>query len=280
VQGPLGGGATYLVLNNVLTGLVSYTVGRAVFGRRATLAALRERARVAEENQRRLAEQAVAQERSRIARELHDMVAHQVSVMGVLATGARRVLRRDPEAAEAAIGTIEQTSRATLREMRRLLEVLRSDAAPADLTPHPGLEGIEGLAEQARAAGLPVTLEVTGEPPPVPEGVALAVYRVVQEALANAVRHAGRATVRVGLVFGAGHLTVEVTDTGRGVPAGSTGAGHGLVGMREWVGLYGGTLHTGPRPGGGFRVYARFPVEQTERADGVPAGAGGDRETT
>ncbi|WP_428965515.1 sensor histidine kinase [Micromonospora fluostatini] len=274
---PLDVSSAYLVLNNLLTALVSYAVGRAVHARRTTLSALRERARAAEENQRTLAEQAVAQERRRIARELHDMVAHQVSVMGVLATGARRVLRRDPDAADEAIATIEQSSRTTLREMRRLLDVLRSDAEPAaDLAPQPGLAGIEELVEQARQAGLPVTLAVAGDATPVPEGVALAVYRIVQEALANAVRHAGSATARVRVAVDDGRLTVEVTDTGRGAPPGPAGPGHGLVGMREWVGLYGGTLHTGPRPGGGFRVYARIPVEQ---ADGVPAGAGGDRES-
>ncbi|TDB84356.1 sensor histidine kinase, partial [Micromonospora fluostatini] len=195
---PLDVSSAYLVLNNLLTALVSYAVGRAVHARRTTLSALRERARAAEENQRTLAEQAVAQERRRIARELHDMVAHQVSVMGVLATGARRVLRRDPDAADEAIATIEQSSRTTLREMRRLLDVLRSDAEPAaDLAPQPGLAGIEELVEQARQAGLPVTLAVAGDATPVPEGVALAVYRIVQEALANAVRHAGSATARV-----------------------------------------------------------------------------------
>ncbi|MER7166389.1 sensor histidine kinase [Micromonospora sp. NPDC000207] len=273
----MGVGSAYLVINNLLTGLVSYTVGRAVHARRATLAALRERARVAEENQRTLAEQAVTQERGRIARELHDMVAHQVSVMGVLATGARRMLRRDPDAADEAIATIEGTSRATLRDMRRLLDVLRSDAEPtAELSPQPGLAGIEALVDQARETGLPVTLRVEGDPVPVPEGVSLAVYRIVQEALANAVRHAGAATAQALLTFGDGHLTVEVTDTGRGAAPTAIGTGHGLVGMREWVGLYGGTLHTGPRTGGGFRVYARIPVEQTDEA---PAGAGRDGET-
>ncbi|RGC69449.1 Sensor histidine kinase DesK [Micromonospora sp. MW-13] len=256
-------GPAYLVLNNLLTAVVAYAVGRAVHARRASTEALRERARSAEQNQRSLAEQAVADERRRIARELHDVVAHHVSVMGVLATGARRVLRRDPDAADEAIATIEDTSRATLREMRRLLDVLRTDAEPAaDLAPQPGLAGIEILVEQVREAGLPVTLRTEGTPGPLEEGVALTVYRIVQEALTNALKHAGDATAVVRLTFGAAFLAVEVTDTGRGPGPVPDRIGHGLVGMRERVGLYGGTLRTGARPGGGYRVYARIPVEQ------------------
>ncbi|MEV5822114.1 sensor histidine kinase [Micromonospora haikouensis] len=256
-------GPAYLVLNNLLVAVVAYAVGRAVHARRASTEALRERARVAEQNQRSLAEQAVADERRRIARELHDVVAHHVSVMGVLATGARRVLRRDPDAADEAIATIEDTGRVTLRELRRLLDVLRTDAEPAaDLAPQPGLAGIEPLVEQVREAGLPVTLRVEGEPGPLEEGVALTVYRIVQEALTNALKHAGEATAVVRLTFGAAYLAVEVTDTGRGPAPGAVRVGHGLVGMRERVGLYGGTLRTGARPGGGYRVYARIPVEQ------------------
>ncbi|MFI1194409.1 sensor histidine kinase [Micromonospora sp. NPDC020750] len=265
----LGVGPAYLVLNNLLTAVVAYAVGRAVRARRTSTEALRERALSAEQNQRSLAEQAVADERRRIARELHDVVAHHVSVMGVLATGARRVLRRDPDAADEAIATIEDTSRATLREMRRLLDVLRTDAEPAaDLAPQPGLAGIEALVEQVREAGLPVTLRIEGTPGPLEEGVALTVYRIVQEALTNALKHAGDATAVVRLTFGAAFLAVEVTDTGRGPGPAPDRIGHGVVGMRERVGLYGGTLRTGARPGGGYRVYARIPVE---RFGAVPA---------
>ncbi|WP_446220332.1 histidine kinase [Micromonospora sp. IBHARD004] len=262
LDGVLDMGPAYLVLNNLLTASVAYAVGRAVHARRQSTQALRERARVAEANQRSLAEQAVADERRRIARELHDVVAHHVSVMGVLATGARRVLRRDPDTADEAIATIEETSRATLREMRRLLDVLRTDAEPAaDLAPQPGLTGIEALVEQVREAGLPVTVRVDGRPGPMEEGVALTVYRIVQEALTNALKHAGAATALVRLTFADGSLAVEVTDTGRGPGPAPERIGHGLVGMRERVALYGGVLRTGPRPGGGFRVYARIPLE-------------------
>ncbi|MEU9510034.1 sensor histidine kinase [Micromonospora sp. NPDC048170] len=254
--------STYLVLNNLLIGVVSYSVGRAVHARRASTEALRERARAAEENQRSLAERAVADERRRIARELHDVVAHHVSVMGVLATGARRVLPRDPVAADGAIATIEETSRATLRELRRLLDVLRTDAEPAaDLAPQPGLAGIEALVEQVREAGLPVTLRVRGTPGALEEGVALTLYRITQEALTNTLKHAGSATVQVLLGFDGGTVDVEITDTGRGPGPDGDRIGHGLVGMRERVALYGGVLRTGARPGGGFRVSARIPVD-------------------
>ncbi|SBT42030.1 sensor histidine kinase [Micromonospora auratinigra] len=263
-------GPAYLVLNNVLIAAVAYAVGRAVRARRQSTRMLRERARIAEATQRSLAEQAVADERRRIARELHDVVAHQVSVMGVLATGARRVLRRDPDAADEAMATVEETGRATLRELRRLLDVLRTDAEPAaELAPQPGLTGVEALVEQVREAGLAVTLRVDGGPAPVQEGVALAVYRVVQEALTNALKHAGPATALVRLTWTADALAVEVTDTGRGPAPAADRVGHGLVGMRERVALYGGVLRTGPRPGGGFRVYARIPLDDS--AGTVPA---------
>ncbi|MDG4766240.1 sensor histidine kinase [Solwaraspora sp. WMMD406] len=264
----------YVLLVNGLTALTCFFVGRTVHARRSSTRALVERARVAEESQRAAAEQAVADERRRIARELHDVVAHHVSVMGVLATGARRVLHRDPDAADEALGTIAETSRTTLREMRRLLDVLRTDAEPAgaDLTPQPGLAGIETLVEQVREAGLPVTMRVDGVPGALDPGVALTIFRIVQEALTNAIKHAGDATAEVRLSFGVYWLIVEVFDTGRGPALGGKQLGHGLVGMRERVALYGGTLRTGPRPGGGFRIYAKLPMEQlggTAR-EGVP----------
>jgi signal transduction histidine kinase len=253
----------FLALYNLLLSLVAFFAGRTVHARRTSTRALEERAFAAEANQRALAEQAVADERRRIARELHDVVAHHVSVMGVLATGARRVLPRRPEAADEALGTIEDTSRTTLRELRRLLDVLRTEAEPAaDLAPQPDLAGIGTLVEQVRDAGLPVVLKVDGEPRGLDPGVALTVYRIAQEALTNALKHAGPATAEVRLRFGVYWLTVEVDDTGRGPAPGRTTLGHGLVGMRERVTLYGGTLRTGPRPGGGYRVYAKIPVEQ------------------
>jgi signal transduction histidine kinase len=262
-SGPFDITPAYAVLNNTLIALVSFFVGRTVQARRAATEVFRERARIAEDGQRALADQAVADERRRIARELHDMVAHHVSVMGVLATGARRVLHRDPDGADEALGTIEDTSRTTLREMRRLLDVLRTEAEPAaELVPQPDLAGIAALVEQVREAGLPVTLRVEGTPVDLDPGVALTVYRIVQEGLTNALKHAGSATATVRLAVDSAALTVEVADTGRGPQPGVARVGHGLVGMRERVALYGGTLHIGPRPGGGYRVQARMPMDQ------------------
>ncbi|HET6211660.1 MAG TPA: sensor histidine kinase [Micromonosporaceae bacterium] len=255
----------YAMTADVLIALVAFFIGRTVHNRRAYTAALEERTRAAEENLRSLAGQAVADERRRIARELHDVVAHHVSVMGVLATGARRVLSRDPASADEALDTIEKTGRTVLREMRRLLTVLRTEAEPAaELAPQPGLAGIETLIEQVREAGLPVALRVEGEPSPLDPGVALTVYRIVQEALTNSLKHAGTATAGVRLDFGRQWLLLEVFDTGRGPRLAPAPLGHGLLGMRERVALYGGTLRTGPRPGGGFRVYAKIPMDQLD----------------
>jgi signal transduction histidine kinase len=192
-------------------------------------------------------------------------VAHHISVIGVLTTGARRVLHRDPAAADEALRTVADTSRTTLREMRRLLDVLRADSEPdPDPTPLPGPAGIEALVEQVREAGLPVRLEVLGTPVPMGAGVALSVHRIVQEALTNTLRHAAGATAVVRLRFDAAGLTLHVSDTGPGPPAEATGAGvgHGLVGMRERVALYGGSLRTGGAPGGGFAVDATIPRDQ------------------
>ena len=259
----------YFLVVNTTAAVIAFLIGRIVFARRRYVAALVEQARTAEQNQQTLSAQAVADERRRIARELHDMVAHHVSVMGVLATASRRTLRRDPDAADEALATIEETGRTVLREMRRLLDVLRTEPDPYDpMTPHPGLSSLAGLVEQVREAGLPVTLttsgEVDGVKPAMDPGVALTVYRIVQEALTNVLKHGGaRATAEVRLDVGNHWLALEVFDTGRGPARGSDGAiGHGLAGMRERVALYGGTLRTGPRPGGGYRVYARIPVKE------------------
>jgi signal transduction histidine kinase len=259
----------YLAAASALIGLVSYLIGRVASTRRAYTLALEERAKTAEANQRALAETAVADERRRIARELHDVVAHHVSVTGVLATGARRMLRRDLNATDEALATIEDTSRTALREMRRLLTVLRTDAEPdLEMAPQPDLAGIGTLVEQVREAGLPVKLEVEGVCQQLDPGVALTIFRIVQEALTNALKHAGDATAEVRLSFGAQWLVVEVFDTGRGPAPGGRSVGHGLVGMRERVSLYGGTLRTGPRPGGGYRVYARIPMDALDSPNG------------
>jgi signal transduction histidine kinase len=262
---PLRLGPWYFALVCLLGALVCLLIGRTTHHRRAYISALEGRAHDAERNQRAHAERAVADERRRIARELHDMVAHHVSVMGVLAAGTRRTLMRDPATADEALATIEETGRTALREMRRLLDVLRTDQEPAgELAPQPGLPHLAGLAEQVREAGLPVTLTIDGEPGALDAGVALTVYRIVQEALTNALKHAGAAKADVRIDIGTYWLTLEICDTGRGPRPGGGPVGHGLLGMRERVVLYGGTLLIGPRPGGGFRVSARIPVDVAE----------------
>jgi signal transduction histidine kinase len=261
---PPGGYERWISSGLVL--LVCFSVGRTVATRHAYTRALEERARTAESSREASAREAVLEERRRIARELHDVVAHHVSVMGVLATGARRALHRDPESADEALATIEATGRATLREMRRLLDVLRNDGeSDAALQPQPGLAGLEALAEQVREAGLDVRLVVTGTPRPLDPGIDLTIYRIVQEGLTNALKHAGPASATVSLDFRPAAITLRVDDNGAGAGAGQDARagfhGHGLVGMRERVSLYGGTLRSGPRGGEGYSVAADIPLD-------------------
>jgi signal transduction histidine kinase len=224
-------------------------------------------AQLADEQELR-ARWAVAEERGRIARELHDVVAHSVSVMVVQAGAARRSVAGNPDQATAALTQIESTGRQALAEMRRLLGLLRDGQdGSAALTPQPSLAHLDVLVAAAREAGLPVELAVEGEPRQLPAGVDLSAYRIVQEALTNSLKHAGptRATVRV--CYDTKALEVQVWDDGHGPPpaVGANGAaegdGHGLIGMRERVALFGGSLEVGPRPGGGFRVAARLPLD-------------------
>jgi signal transduction histidine kinase len=211
---------------------------------------------------------AVTAERARIARELHDVIAHHVSMMVVQAeAGPVLVEGGDPAGASRAFDTVSGIGRQALVEMRRLLGVLRQEdgegeAAPS-LAPQPGVEQLEALVEQIRGAGLAVELAVEGEPVPLPPGVGLSAYRIVQEALTNALRHAGPSRVRVLVRYAGEDLRVEVRDDGRGAAAGNGrdgGPGHGLIGMRERVHLFGGELSAGPGPEGGFTVAARLPI--------------------
>ncbi|MEU8385366.1 sensor histidine kinase [Streptosporangium sp. NPDC048865] len=231
----------------------AWVTGRAVRERRAYTA------RAAEQ----LAGRAVAEERLRIARELHDVVAHGMSLIAVKAGIANHVAAVRPEEAADALRVIEATSRSALAEMRQLLGVLRSEAdlgAPPDLTPSPGLAGLAGLAERASTAGVRVELAVraTG----LPDGVELSVYRIVQEALTNVVRHAAPARCHVSVEASGGEVRVEVADDGPGERPPPGGPGHGLIGMRERAVMYGGTLTAGRRPGGGFGISARIPYEE------------------
>jgi signal transduction histidine kinase len=218
------------------------------------------RARLAERERDVAAREAVVEERARIARELHDAIAHNVSMMVVQAGAERRVLDGRSESTHEVLETIERIGRGALTEMRRLVGMLRTGTVDP-LAPQPGLDDVPTLVAQVREAGLPVELYVEGERRELPVGIELSAFRIVQEALTNALKHAGAATALVRLTFADGSLAVEVTDTGRGPAPTSDRIGHGLVGIRERVALYGGILRTGPRSGGGFRVYARIPLE-------------------
>jgi signal transduction histidine kinase len=221
---------------------------------------LRERASRAEREREERAAAAAAAERARIARELHDIVAHNVSVMVVQAEAADEMLERDkPERARTPIRTIEQTGRAALTDMRRLLGLLRDGDVQPALGPQPGIANLELLLAKVREAGLRVELVVEGEPEPLPPGVDLSAYRIVQEALTNALKYAGPARARVLVRFAPGALELEVADDGAG-GAGDGPAGHGLIGMRERVALFGGEFEAGPAAGGGYRVLARLPL--------------------
>ncbi|MEU9133537.1 sensor histidine kinase [Kitasatospora sp. NPDC048540] len=223
-------------------------------------------------NRRLLADRAVADERRRIARELHDIVAHHITTMQLMAGGARANLAR-PEVVREALVTLESSGRLALREMRQLLDVLRAGDEPETepARPQPGADDLGRLVAESRRAGLPTGLTVDGPPRPLPPTVGLTVFRIVQEALTNARKYAGGAPTRVRLTYRADHVTVEVQDDGGGAPAqdgtASGPGGYGLIGMRERVALHGGTLRAGPRPGGGFAVTAELPVGAEETAE-------------
>lgn len=198
-------------------------------------------------------------ERARIARELHDVIAHSVSVMVVQAGAARTLLGDDADSARSALLAVERSGRHALEEMRRLLGILRQDQRETELVPQPGLKALSQLADQVRAAGLPVTVGIEGEAVPLAPGVDLSAYRILQEALTNAIKHAGPASAEVRVAYHTGEVELEVVDDGQG-PNGRREHGHGLIGMQERVELYGGRLDTGPNPGGGYRVRAWLPL--------------------
>jgi len=222
-----------------------------------------ERARLAEERARRSEEEArraVDEERRRITRELHDVLAHSVSVMTVQASAVRRRLQPEQEREREALRTVEETGRQALSEMRRLLGIMREAGEDAARAPQPGVAALRTLVEQVRSAGLPVELTVEGEPVRLPPGVDLSAYRIVQEALTNALRHGGNpAHAWVAVRYGDDDVEIEVANDGRSESNGEA-TGHGLVGMRERVAMCGGELRAGPREGGGFRISARLPV--------------------
>jgi len=248
-----------------LVGMIAvfaWLIGFAFHERGRRTAELEERADRLERERESEARAAVAEERTRIAREMHDVVAHSLSVMVVQAEAAEEMLDTDPERARRPLAAVQDTGRSALSELRRMLGVLRelADEGPA-LAPQPGLAALDVLVEQVTAAGLPVSVRVEGEPRPLPPGIDLSAYRIVQEGLTNALRHAGPARAEVVVRYGDRELELQVSDDGRGAATANGGAGHGLVGMRERVAVYGGRLDAGPRPEGGFAIAARLPLE-------------------
>ncbi len=252
--GHISGGGFDLIPFMVAAALFA---GIAVANRHAYMGSIRERA--AQDARRQ-----VDEERLRIARELHDVVAHTMATINVQAGVAAHVLPAKPEAAAEALQAIKTASKEGLRELRAILNVLRQADDADPVRPAPGLAQLDTLIDGARRSGLPVTLTVTGEPFPLPATVDLAAYRIVQESLTNVIRHAGPAAAQVAVGFRPDELEIDVTDTGHGpqpgIAAGRT-AGHGLAGMRERAAAAGGTLRTGPLPAGGYQVTARLPVE-------------------
>jgi signal transduction histidine kinase len=239
----------------------AWLIGKGIQRYRDLTASLRVQARQLEQERDERARLAAALERSRIARELHDVIAHSVSVMVVQAAAERKVLDAKLQQTRDVLEMIEGTGRQALVELRRMLGVLRKSDDQLLLAPQPGLPDLAGLVDQVRDAGLPVTFRVEGNRVPVPAGVELSAYRIVQEALTNTLKHAGSAHAEVTLGYFADHLEVVVVDDGRGSIEGRrSNGGHGLVGMKERVAMLGGTLRAGPSETGGFLVSATLPL--------------------
>ena len=241
-----------------LLGGAPWVFGRAIRRRREREHLLEERSSVLERGREEDRRRAVEEERTRIARELHDVVGHALGVIVLQAAGGRRVLAAEPAEAERALVTIERTGRGALEEMRRLVDMLRASDEQLGLLPQPGLAQLEALVAQVRDAGLPVEVVVHGDPRPLPAGLDLSAYRIAQEGLTNVLKHAGRAHATVTVSYSDGEIDVEVADDGKG-PRGSDGTGHGLTGIRERVSMFGGEVVAGPRREGGYVVHARLP---------------------
>jgi signal transduction histidine kinase len=241
---------------------IAAVLGDNIRNRRAYVAEIEARVIESEQERRAAEARAVAEERTHIARELHDVVAHSMNVMVVHAEVGKRMLDRDTDRAREALESIEDTGRESLADMRRILGILRHrDDTP--LAPQPRLSEFASLVRHCEDAGVPVDLVVEGDARTLPAGTELAAFRIVQEALTNTVKHAGPARATVTLSYGDADLEIAVSDDGRGAAADrneKNGSGLGLVGMRERVELYGGSFDAGPRPGGGYRVHARLPL--------------------
>ena len=222
------------------------------------------RATIAERERAAAARIAVAEERTRIARELHDIVAHAMSVMVLQVGAVRHKLPQAREEDRDALGRVEQAGRTALAEMRRLLGAMRSDGDGVELGPQPGLDALDSLVEDVISAGLPVRVHVVGEPFPLPRAIDLSAFRIVQEGLTNALKHAHASQADVTVRYRADKIELEIADDGGG-PAASNGHGHGLVGIRERVHIYGGEMSAGAAPAGGFILSARLPVDRYQR---------------
>ncbi|HET9171223.1 MAG TPA: sensor histidine kinase [Actinospica sp.] len=249
-----------LAATPVLISSVGWALGLAVYRQRSYVVAVRTQAAQEVRAQAELAARSAAEERLRIARELHDVVAHAMSVITVQAGVARYIDAEMPERASAALGTIESTGRQALRDMRQLLGVLRAEGEQAASSPAPALADLDELVAGLRAAGTRVDLRVGGEVRRLPEGLELSAYRIVQEALTNVVKHAATDHARVDLRYRPEELAIEIVDDGAGARTENPASGHGLVGMRERAALHGGSLQAGPLPLRGYRVAARLPI--------------------
>jgi len=256
--GPFGGGFV-VIPALVAAGLFA---GLAVANRRAAVEAIQQRAELAERTREEEARRSVDAERLRIARELHDVVAHTMATINVQAGVAAHVSDGLPEQVATALQAIKDASKQGLRELRAILALLRQADEAEPTHPAAGLAELDALVTTVTAAGLPATVRIDGDRRPLPAAVDLSAYRIVQESLTNAIRHAGPATASVRLTFEPDQLQVEVTDTGAGGTASSDGAGHGIAGMRERAAAVGGTLQAGPDPRGGFRVHASLPIRE------------------
>jgi signal transduction histidine kinase len=238
---------------------ISWLAGFALRGQAEQAEAAEMRATYAEREREATARIAVAEERARIARELHDVVAHAVSVMVLQVGAVRHKLPQSLDEDREALTRVEQAGRTALAEMRRLLGAMRQDGDAGELAPQPGLDDIDSLLDEIGRAGLPVRLHVGGEAFPLPRALDLSAYRIVQEGLTNALKHARASQAEVTVHYGPDELQIEVRDDGRG-PTTSDGLGHGLVGIRERVKIYGGEMTTGTANGGGFVLSARLPL--------------------
>jgi signal transduction histidine kinase len=250
--------ADFFVIPALFT--IAWLAGFALRERSAQAEAAEQRATVAELEREAAARVAVAEERARIARELHDIVAHSVSVMTLQVGAVRHNLPDERAEDKAALTGVEATGRTALADMRRLLGRMRREDDEVELAPQPGLDGLDALMDEVRRAGLPVQLRVDGEPVALSRALDLSAYRVVQEGLTNALKHAGASRADVVVRYGADELDVEVRDDGNGAPPGDA-LGHGLVGVRERVRIYGGEMSAGDA-GGGFVLHTRFPLDR------------------